>query len=139
MTEPDVNALNVWGHALRTCSFVPLTGWFRDGCCRTDDNDGGRHLICARMTAEFLTFSRKQGNDLTTPRPEFQFPGLKPGDYWCVCALRWLEAEAAGYPPPIRLSATHAAVTRLVPLDRLLPFALDAASNSPVGKSTPPD
>ncbi|HAN31072.1 MAG TPA: DUF2237 domain-containing protein, partial [Myxococcales bacterium] len=91
-TKPSRNVL---GGPLDNCSLDPLTGWFRDGCCRTDDNDLGRHVVCTVMTAEFLEFSRSRGNDLITPVPQYNFVGLKPGDRWCLCASRWAEAYAA--------------------------------------------
>ena len=119
-------ALNVLGTPLIPCSFAPLTGYFRDGCCKTDESDHGRHLVCARMTAEFLAFSKGRGNDLSTPRAEYLFPGLKPGDFWCLCALRWSEALEAGIAPPVKLAATHAAVTCYVSKAALLRLALDA-------------
>ena len=103
MTQP----LNVLGTELRSCSFDPLTGYFRDGCCRGADEDAGSHLVCARMTAEFLAFSLARGNDLVTPRPQWRFAGLRPGDRWCLCVLRWKEALAAGCAPPVVLEATH--------------------------------
>ncbi|MFO0630385.1 MAG: DUF2237 domain-containing protein [Polyangiales bacterium] len=116
---------NVLGGALEDCSHAPRTGYFRDGCCRTDDDDHGRHVVCARVTAEFLAFSRSVGNDLSTPRPEYQFAGLKPGDCWCLCAMRWREAFEAGMAPPVRLTATHEAALRYVSLDDLTRHALD--------------
>jgi uncharacterized protein len=100
-------ALNVLGTALVPCSYDPLTGYLRDGCCNTDATDGGSHLICARMTQEFLVFSLQRGNDLMTPRPEFRFAGLKAGDRWCLCANRWNEAASAGVAPPVVLECTH--------------------------------
>ena len=124
MTAPQ--ALNVFGTTLLPCSFAPLTGFYRDGCCKTDEHDHGRHLLCAQMTAEFLAFSRARGNDLSTPRAEYLFPGLKPGDFWCLCALRWSEALEAGIAPPVKLGATHEAVTRYVSKAALLRHALDA-------------
>lgn len=101
------DALNVLGEPLQACSYDPLTGYFRDGCCNTDMNDHGTHVVCARVTAEFLTFSAERGNDLITPRPQWRFPGLKPGDRWCLCAMRWKEALDAGVAPPVVLAATH--------------------------------
>ena len=98
---------NVLGTALQDCSHDPLTGFFRDGCCRTGQGDLGVHVVCARVTADFLAFSRSAGNDLSTPRPEYRFPGLKPGDAWCLCASRWAEAHRAGVAPPVVLEATH--------------------------------
>lgn len=116
---------NVLGGPLEDCSHKPKTGFFRDGCCRTDENDHGRHVVCTRVTEEFLAFSRKMGNDLSTPRPEYQFVGLKPGDCWCLCALRWREAFEAGMAPPVRLTATHEAALRYVSLDDLTRHAID--------------
>ena len=110
---------NVLGGDLLACSYAPLTGFFRDGCCRTDGHDRGTHVVCARLTAEFLQFSSARGNDLMTPRPEYRFVGLQPGDRWCLCALRWLEAFEAGVAPPVVLEATHAKVLDLVELDVL--------------------
>jgi hypothetical protein len=112
-------ALNVLGTELVACSFDPLTGFRRDGCCNTDEHDRGLHVICARMTAEFLEFSRSHGNDLVTPRPEFNFSGLKPGDQWCLCALRWQEAFEAGVAPPAVLQATHIRALDIVTLEQL--------------------
>jgi hypothetical protein len=100
-------ALNVLGTPLQACSFAPLTGFLRDGCCHTRDDDTGSHVICARVTAEFLAFSRAHGNDLSTPRPEWRFAGLQPGDRWCLCALRWAQALEAGVAPPVVLEACH--------------------------------
>lgn len=113
------DALNVLGEPLQSCSFDPLTGYFRDGCCNTDDQDHGTHVVCARMTAEFLTFSAERGNDLITARPEWRFPGLKPGDRWCLCATRWKEALQVGVAPPVVLAATHSKVLEFVTLEDL--------------------
>lgn len=99
---------NILGTALRPCSLDPLTGWLRDGCCHDGPGDVGRHHVCAEMTAEFLAFSASVGNDLATPRPEYGFPGLEPGDRWCLCAGRWEEARAAGFAPPVIAEATNA-------------------------------
>ena len=118
-------ALNVLGTELLPCSYDPLTGWYRDGCCHTDDQDRGSHLICARMTTAFLNFQFERGNDLITPRPEMRFQGLKPGDRWCVCAMRWREAYLEGCAPPVVLDSTHARAADLVPLDWLRHSALD--------------
>jgi len=107
---------NVYGGPLHPCSRNPLTGFFRDGCCRICEEDTGSHTVCAEMTADFLAFSQKEGNDLSTPVPEHGFPGLSPGDRWCLCASRWLEAYHAGVAPPLILNATNAAVLDLVPL-----------------------
>jgi uncharacterized protein (DUF2237 family) len=99
--------MNVLGTALIACSFDPLTGYFRDGCCNTQADDLGSHVICAKMTQEFLEFSKQRGNDLSTPMPHYRFPGLKPGDRWCLCALRWKEAFEAGVAPQVFLESTH--------------------------------
>jgi uncharacterized protein (DUF2237 family) len=117
--------LNVLGEPLAPCSEQPLTGFFRDGCCNTSPEDIGLHAVCTRVTAEFLEFSRTRGNDLSTPRPEFGFPGLKPGDQWCLCAARWQEAVEAGAAPRVVLRATHAAALRVVRLADLKKYALD--------------
>ena len=119
-----MTALNVLGGPLTACSFSPLTGYFRDGCCNTDGNDRGTHVVCAKVTSEFLAFSLKRGNDLTTPRPEHRFAGLNPGDRWCLCALRWKEALTAGVAPPVCLEATHAKALELVTLEELRLHAL---------------
>ncbi|HMM11019.1 MAG TPA: DUF2237 domain-containing protein [Bacteroidales bacterium] len=120
-------ANNVFGEALLMCSQSPLTGFFRDGCCNTDDHDRGIHTVCAVMTSEFLEFSRSVGNDLITPQPVFQFPGLKPGDRWCLCALRWVEAWQAGVAPMVVLEATHEKTLDYVPLDVLVKYAWKSA------------
>ncbi|MGE0356132.1 MAG: DUF2237 family protein [Burkholderiales bacterium] len=119
--------LNVLGGELRACSYDPLTGFYRDGACQEAGEDAGTHLVCARMTAEFLAFSRSRGNDLVTPRPELRFRGLGAGDRWCVCALRWLEALAAGVAPPVVLEATHERALDLVPLGVLKAHAFDSS------------
>lgn len=116
---------NVLGGPLASCSTAPLTGWFRDGCCRTDDHDRGRHVVCARVTAAFLAFSKARGNDLSTPRPDLGFPGLSDGDGWCLCASRWKEAYEAGTAPPVVLSASHEKALEIVPLEALLAHAAD--------------
>ncbi len=100
-------SVNVLGEELKSCSLDPVTGFFRNGCCDTSDQDHGSHTICAVMTADFLEFSKSCGNDLSTPRPEFGFAGLNPGDQWCLCAARWVEAFEAGKAPKVRLSSTH--------------------------------
>lgn len=117
-TQPDPG-LNVLGQPLIPCGTDPITGFFRDGCCNTNEHDAGRHTVCAVMTAAFLAFSRDRGNDLATPRPEFHFPGLRPGDRWCLCAARWAEAHQAGLAPPVVLEATHQATLKFVSLDDL--------------------
>ena len=114
-----MEVINVLGQPLVPCSYDPLTGYFRDGCCKTDATDTGSHLICARVTAEFLTFSQERGNDLSTPRPEYRFKGLKAGDRWCLCATRWVEAYAAGVAPPVVMESTHAGALRFVTLEQL--------------------
>jgi len=118
-------AKNALGTKLATCGTEPMTGYFRDGCCRTDASDRGSHTVCARVTAEFLAFSKGRGNDLSTPRLELGFAGLKPGDRWCLCASRWLEAYEAGAAPHVYLAATHERALDIVPRDALLRFALD--------------
>jgi hypothetical protein len=115
----DHDALNVLGEPLQACSFDPLTGFYRDGCCHTGPDDVGTHVVCARVTAEFLAFSHAVGNDLSTPRPEWRFAGLKPGDRWCLCVRRWKEALTAGVAPPVILEATHASTLQFVDLDTL--------------------
>jgi len=112
-------AKNVLGGALQVCSTDPMTGWRRDGCCNTDEADLGTHVVCAVVTEEFLEFTRARGNDLSTPRPEFNFPGLKPGDRWCLCALRWREALEAGLAPPVHLEATHEKALEYIALEVL--------------------
>ena len=118
---------NVLGGPLLACSYAPLTGFFRDGCCKTGPEDLGTHVVCAKVTAEFLAFSAEQGNDLSTPRPEYRFAGLKPGDRWCLCANRWLEALNAGVAPPVVLASTHQKVLKLISLTELTRHAHEAA------------
>ncbi len=118
---------NVLGGPLLACSYAPLTGFFRDGCCKTGPEDLGTHVVCAKITAEFLAFSAEQGNDLSTPRPEYRFAGLKPGDRWCLCANRWLEALNAGVAPPVVLASTHQKVLKLISLTELTRHAHEAA------------
>ena len=110
---------NVLGTTLRTCSRNPLTGFFRNGCCETDGEDAGEHTACVRVTAPFLEFSKQAGNDLSTPRPEFGFLGLNPGDQWCVCAARWVEAYKAGVIAPLVLEATHESLLDHISLDEV--------------------
>jgi uncharacterized protein (DUF2237 family) len=112
-------AKNVLGTDLVPCSYDPLTGYFRDGCCNTDASDLGSHLVCVRVTAEFLAFSALHGNDLSTPRPSYRFAGLKPGDRWCLCANRWREALEAGFAPPVILESTHSKALEFVTLAQL--------------------
>ena len=116
---------NVLGGILGSCSERPMTGFFRDGCCNTSDEDFGSHTICVVLTAEFLEFSRARGNDLSTPRPEFHFPGLGPGDRWCLCATRWHEALQAGKAPRVVLNASNEACLLIVALDDLKRHAID--------------
>jgi uncharacterized protein (DUF2237 family) len=116
---------NVLGGALADCSREPLTGFFRNGCCDTGPMDRGVHTVCALMTAEFLALSKYLGNDLSTPRPEFNFAGLTPGDRWCLCAARFLQAHEEGAAPRVRLSATHLRTLEIVPLDILRLYAVD--------------
>lgn len=126
MEETTIPAsMNVLGDPLQDCSSNPMTGFFRDGCCRTRSDDLGQHTVCAEMTDEFLAFSKERGNDLSTPRPEFSFPGLKAGDRWCLCAARWVEAYEAGIAPHVVLAATHESVLSLVPLSELQKYGLD--------------
>lgn len=119
-------ARNVLGGELADCGTDPVTGFFRDGCCNTADADIGSHTVCTTVTERFLEFSKEAGNDLSTPRPEFGFSGLRPGDGWCVCAARWLEAALAGAAAPVRLSATHERALEVVPLQMLRAHAVDA-------------
>jgi uncharacterized protein (DUF2237 family) len=123
MMDPSRNVL---GGPLEPCSTDPLTGFFRDGHCNTCAEDRGRHTVCAVMTAEFLALSKYLGNDLSTPRPEYRFSGLKPGDQWCLCAARFLQAHEEGAAPRIRLAATHARTLEIVPIEVLRAHALDA-------------
>ncbi len=116
---------NVLGGRLQPCSTQPRTGFYRDGCCNTGSEDVGMHVVCVQTTARFLAFSREQGNDLSTPVPEADFPGLKPGDRWCLCVARWREAFDAGVAPPVILNATHEEALAVVPLGLLQQHALD--------------
>jgi len=113
------DSLNVLGTSLVPCSYDPLTGYFRDGCCNTDEHDRGNHVICAKVSQEFLDFSLRQGNDLITPRPEYRFQGLKAGDRWCLCALRWKQAFEAGVAPKVILESTHINALDYVTLEEL--------------------
>lgn len=119
---------NVLGGTLRACSTDPTTGFYRTGSCETGPRDTGRHVVCTEMTEAFLRFTKAQGNDLSTPRPEWNFPGLEPGDRWCVCAARWQEALEAGVAPPVVLSATHQQALERLDLDDLKAYAVDASS-----------
>ncbi len=118
-------SVNVFGELLEACNENPMTGFFRDGCCNTGDEDVGSHSVCVRITREFLEFSRFQGNDLSTPKPKFGFPGLQPGDCWCLCAARWLEAHENDMAPRVFLKRTHKRALEIVPLDLLRKFAAD--------------
>jgi uncharacterized protein (DUF2237 family) len=118
-------AKNVLGEPLQTCCTSPMTGFYRTGRCDTGPGDDGIHVVCAQMTREFLQFSRSRGNDLSTPVPEYGFPGLKPGDRWCLCAARWKEAMEAGVAPPVVLAATHVSAIEFVSLEELMEHALD--------------
>jgi uncharacterized protein len=117
-------AANVLGTDLQLCSGTPLTGYYRDGFCHTGETDSGTHVVCARVTSEFLRFTATRGNDLTTPRTMYQFPGLKPGDCWCLCALRWKEAYDAGVAPPVVLEATHIGALEYLDLELLQQHAV---------------
>lgn len=123
MTE----ARNVLGGKLETCCTSPMTGFYRDGKCNTGGGDEGAHVVCSQMTEEFLEFTKSRGNDLSTPVPAFDFPGLKPGDQWCLCAARWTEARDAGVAPPLILSATHASALEYASVEELKQHALDLA------------
>ena len=114
---------NIFGEVLQSCCNNPKTGYFRDGYCRTDASDHGSHTVCAIVTEEFLNFSKERGNDLITPRPVFNFPGLKPGDKWCLCALRWKEAFEAGVAPKIYLEATNEKTLSFIPIHDLVAHA----------------
>lgn len=122
--DPSINRLNVFGEALASCCFDPITGYFRNGFCHTTPNDLGQHTVCALMTSEFLNFSQKVGNDLISPLPEVGFPGLKPGDFWCLCVTRWVEAYEAGYAPQLKLQACHQSVLSYVPMNILMDYAV---------------
>ena len=116
LTNP---ALNVLGEPLELCNCEPMTGWFRDGSCRTNGADLGRHTVCCVLTEALLRYSQAQGNDLSTPAPQYGFPGLRAGDHWCVCAPRWLEANQDGMAPPVRLAATEQSTLDVIPLEVL--------------------
>ncbi|MBL8814320.1 MAG: DUF2237 domain-containing protein [Planctomycetaceae bacterium] len=124
-------AKNVFGGDLLVCSADPLTGFFRTGRCETCGEDTGMHTVCAEMTAEFLVFSKQAGNDLSTPVPAYRFPGLQPGDRWCLCLPRWLEALEAGVAPKLALKATHISAIEHIPMEVLLEYALDAEDYVP--------
>ena len=116
----DKKLLNVLGESLSLCSCEPITGWFRDGFCKSDESDSGQHTICCIVTEQFLSYSKAQGNDLSSPMPAFGFPGLKPGDHWCICAPRWKQAYDDGMAPLVRLSATEIGALKVVELNILL-------------------
>ncbi|MEM9389287.1 MAG: DUF2237 domain-containing protein [Bacteroidota bacterium] len=120
--------LNVFGEPLLVCSTQPLTGFYRDGCCNTGPMDTGTHTVCAVMTSAFLEFTKKQGNDLSTPLPQYQFPGLKPGDKWCLCVNRWKEALDAGVAPKVMLEATHEKTLEVVTMQQLIDHSVDRSS-----------
>ena len=123
MSEED--QLNIFNEPLEACSFDPVTGFFRSGCCETSEQDTGSHTVCAIMTEEFLKFSKLKGNDLSTPVPAFDFPGLNSGDRWCLCAARWLEAYEAGSAPSIIARATHRRALEIIPMEAMKEFSLD--------------
>ncbi len=123
-SNDNSDAKNVLGEPLQPCCFDPLTGFFRDGSCRTSEQDHGTHVVCAKVDETFLDFTRARGNDLSTPRPMHQFPGLKPGYKWCLCALRWKEAYEAGKAPPLVLESTHEKALEFIPLDILQQYAV---------------
>jgi uncharacterized protein (DUF2237 family) len=118
-------SINVFGEKLVSCSDKPKTGFFRDGCCNTNDSDLGSHTVCIEVTKEFLEYSRFKGNDLSTPMPEYDFPGLKPGDRWCLCAARWFEAQQQGMAPRVFLARSHRKALDTVPMDVLRQYAAD--------------
>ena len=122
-------SLNVYGNPLRVCCMSPATGFFRNGCCDTSAEDMGIHTVCVITTDSFLEFSKSRGNDLSTPVPHFQFPGLKEGDKWCLCAARWLEAYNAGVAPKVIISATHQRTLDIIPLEILEEYAIDTPNN----------
>ncbi len=132
-----MNERNVLGGELEPCGTDPMTGFFRDGCCHTSPEDLGSHTICAVVTAEFLEHQRSIGNDLSTPRPEFRFPGLRPGDRWCVTAVNWARAHLDGAAAPVVLASTNEAVLRMVPLAVLRRYAVDVPSDP--GGLEPPE
>lgn len=118
----ELEPKNVFGNPLMTCSISPLTGFYRDGCCTTGEEDLGMHTVCIVASKEFLDFSKQKGNDLSTPRPEFSFSGVRPGDRWCLCALRWVEAYEAGLAPSVILESCNKDVLRIIPFEILLEF-----------------
>lgn len=119
------DSLNVFGEPLQSCSNEPVTGFYRDGCCNTSKDDVGSHTVCCQINQTFLEYSRFRGNDLSTPMPDFGFPGLKPGDRWCLCAARWLEAYHQHMAPRVYLASTHQKALEIVSLDKLKEYAVD--------------
>lgn len=124
---PTDPVLNVLGTTLQSCCTDPVTGWYRDGYCRTEDRDRGIHVVCAVMTEDFLRYTSQCGNDLSTPAPQYNFPGLKPGDHWCLCVSRWKEAMDAGVAPKVVLTATHQKALTVVTIEELQAHAIAAA------------
>ena len=124
MSEKEI-VINIFGDEIEACCYDPMTGYFRDGFCNTDEHDHGSHVVCAVMTDDFLEFSKSKGNDLTTPRPEFNFPGLKEGDRWCLCALRWKEAYDAGVAPKVYLESCHLNSLNFVTKEQLAKYAVN--------------
>lgn len=122
-----MTAQNVLGEPLHACCTDPMTGFYRDGHCHTGPEDRGVHVVCAVMTEDFLTYTKAQGNDLSTPRPQYNFTGLNPGDGWCLCAARWMEAYEAGVAPPVKLDATHEKALDIIPRDVLEAHAVKSA------------
>ena len=120
-----LKSLNVYGKKLKTCSSSPITGFFRNGCCDTSTEDRGIHTVCILATDEFLEFSKSVGNDLSTPRPEYNFNGIKPGDRWCLCAMRWKEAFSNGIAPPVFLDSTHIETLKVIDLNILQQYAIN--------------
>jgi len=123
--DKEIQQKNVLGEKLELCSNEPLTGWFRDGCCNTDKIDHGMHTVCAKVTKKFLEWSKKAGNDLITPHPEFDFPGLKEGDCWCVCASSYAKSIEAGTACPVFLKRTNEKTLKLIPIEKLKKYAID--------------
>ncbi|WEV47988.1 DUF2237 domain-containing protein [Acinetobacter sp. ESL0695] len=122
--DPKINRLNIFGEPLASCCFDPITGYFRNGFCHTSTTDLGQHTVCAQMSSDFLNFSQKLGNDLITPLPELDFPGLKPGDFWCICVERWVEAYELGQAPKLKLHSCHQSILNYVPLHVLMEYSV---------------